>query len=103
MMTSELSRARIDRAFVGRKKILPDELFGGVLVFSFQRVRQVDFPKSSAQIVLMEQAHGFDLPLQWCGQGSWKHCQSILLALAITHRNFPAIEIDVLDPQPHRL
>src|SRR5262245_7804502 len=59
MMPALLQRARIQRKAGRRKNVLRSPRPVGVRIFPFQRVRQMNTPKSLPKILLMQ---SFDLP-----------------------------------------
>src|SRR5947209_16731794 len=64
MMPSRLSRKRINRKLLSRKKILPDKVGGGVPVFSIERIRQINFAVTALEVIDVQLLHGADLQSQ---------------------------------------
>ena len=53
VMPPQIARARIEGRLCGGKEILPDEVAGGIGIFSFQRKRQINFAAAAGEILSM--------------------------------------------------
>lgn len=69
MVAALLPAAGVNGASGGRKDVLPDELPGRVGALSLQGVGQIDLAASGGQVLLVEQAHPFDLAAQFGDDG----------------------------------
>jgi hypothetical protein len=94
VMAAHFAAAGVKGASGSRKEILPDKLLGGVGVLFLQGVGQIDLSVASGQVLFVEQAHPFDLAVQF-GEGN----DAVLLALAIADGNGAVLKINVLDSQ----
>ena len=100
MVTMPDARPSVEVVGRSRKNPLPAPLAVGIGVLSGQRVRQGRLPQPALQIGFVLLAHASQVVLERLEQSVRQHGYAILLALALSHGDFPTAEVEVLDAQP---
>ena len=102
-MAPLVAGARIRRARVGRKHVLPHPLACGARILARERERQPDRAESFVEVDAVQLAHVRELLAQRGRDARRQHRHPILVALAVADEDLAARELDVLHAQPHRL
>ncbi len=84
----------------GGKKILPAPFPGGIGIFPFQGVGQIDGSMSGGQILIVENSYLFQMVLQERNQTSRKRGKAVLVPFAGAHSHLSHLKVQVFDPQP---
>ncbi len=82
-MSSFDARARIDRALIGQKYILPAPFSVGIGVFTFQSEWQIHGTEPFLQIALMKPINPNEVSTEGFNQGAGKHRDPVFLSLAV--------------------
>ena len=98
-VSSGFSTSRITRGLVGRKQIVPTEGPGGVGILSFQGEGKVDCSKAIGKVLLMDDAHPFNLAPQRPHHWIRHYRHPVLAPLAAAHHDLPPLELDIVHSQ----
>src|SRR5262245_66022633 len=99
MSASGLTGRRIEIRCGSREEPLPAEVLRRVLVLSSECMGQLDHPKAGAQVSRVEVAESAQVVHQAQLRDLGQHRAAGLAALAGSHRDDKALEVDVLDPE----
>ena len=101
VVASAHASERIQRNARGRKQVLPSRLGRRVGILACQRVGQVHPAQPTGQVACMQPPHLGPLPDQVLAQRRRQHRHPVLSPLAVAHRQLVALQVHVLEPQPH--
>lgn len=79
---------------------MPDQFSGGVWVFLFKCIREVNLSEAGRQVFVMEEADAFDLTLKVRDERIRHGSDAVLFALAVAHGDGLVLKIQILDAQP---
>ena len=99
MVAAHYIRVGVDGDAFGREDILPGPFTGGVGVFLFEGIGQVDGPVTTLDILLVDLLHAGKMFLEGDNQDLGEHGHAIFFAFAIADNETALFEIDVLDSQ----
>ena len=71
---------RVEGAFWGREEVLPYQFGGGIRVFLFKRIREVDSSEAGRQVFIVKETDAFDLALKVRDDGVGHGGDAILFA-----------------------
>lgn len=97
------ARVRIGARARGREEVLPGEARRGVGHLRAEGFGQVDLAPSSGKFGVVELAYGFDLRGEAGATRGRQERGAVVGALAATHGDLVALEVDDLDAQGQRL
>ena len=100
VMAAHDAAARIDRAAIGGKHVLPAPIARRGRVFAFERRRQPYRAETRLQIGVVQTLRRSELPAHGRQQPVGKHRDAVLRARAVADDDRAPFEIDVLHPQP---
>jgi len=102
VVAADDARVRVAPEGGCREEPVPRPLQAGVRVLAREGVRQMDSRPAVPPVGLPESAGVLELPGERRTEVCREHGAAILVALAGSHGQFPAIEIDILHAQPKR-
>jgi len=85
------------------EEVLPGRFPAGVRVFTLEGARQRDPAGAIVEVLAVLLADALDLARDVGDEPDGKHGDPLVSALAAPHRDFVALEIDILDPYLQRL
>ena len=92
-----------DREGGCREEPLPDELFGGVLVFLFELPGQKRASVAGGKVLSMQPAHEVHLLTDFPQRASRKWDRAVLLAFAVMDGEQHRVEVEALNTEVHAL
>ena len=95
--------ARVNGPMAGREDVLPSPILVGVRVLARQGVREIHLPITLLQIPLMDHLHAYKVILQGLNELLRERRDTVLISLAVAHREGLHLQIDVLDPESEAL
>ncbi len=99
MVAAHYIRARVDGEAFGREDVLPGPFAGGVGVFVFKGIRQVDGSVPLLDILLEDLLHAGKMFLEGDNQALGQHGQAVFFAFAIVDDEAVLFEVDIFDSQ----
>ena len=78
---------------------MPDQFFGGVGIFPFEGVREVDLSETGGQVFVVKETDAFDLALKRGDERIRHGSDAILFAFAVADRDGFVLEVQIFDVQ----
>ncbi len=91
--------ARVFGAFGGGEQVLPDQFRGGVGIFPFEGVREVNLSEAGGQVFVVKEADAFDLALKGGDERIRHGGDAILFAFAVAHGDGFVLEVQIFNAQ----
>ena len=90
---------RIERDVGCGKDILPGKLTGGIGIFPFKGIGEIDGAQSPDQILVMQGSDLLEVESQGLEQGVGEHGEAVIFSLAISHDDLVIVKIQILNTQ----